>query len=344
MKNTNRFFIDAAGIFIFHFYFGILQEKVTRGKYEYEVVNDIGEKTLISEKFTYSLTLVLVLCVINYIAAWIVLRIWVKDDDNTSKVYYISVATTYLLAMVCSNMALQWVPYPTQVVGKSVKPIPVMILGVLLGKKSYPFRKYLFVLLIVIGVVFFMFKDKADVSGQSLGFGIGEILLLLSLTMDGLTGGVQVNSIYFCTYINLIFFNSQERIRAESNPSGYQMMKATNGWSIIFVSVALAATGEGLKFLEFAHRYPSIINNLLILGVTQAIGQLFLYSMVSSFGPLVVSVVTTTRKFFTVLGSVLLFGNALSSRQWIGAVFVFAGLFLDTFFSKKTPQKPSSKS
>ena len=31
------------------------------------------------------------------------------------------------------------------------------------------------------------------------------------------------------------------------------------------------------------------------------------------------------RKFFTVLASVVFFGNSLVTRQWIGTVFVFAG-------------------
>ena len=34
-----------------------------------------------------------------------------------------------------------------------------MILGVLLGRKRYPLLKYLFVLLIVIGVALFIYKD-----------------------------------------------------------------------------------------------------------------------------------------------------------------------------------------
>lgn len=78
--------------------------------------------------------------------------------------------------------------------GKAAKPIPVMILGVLVGHKSYPMKKYLFVLLIVVGVVMFMYKDqvKKTVADDSSTFGIGELLLLLSLTMDGLTGAVQV--------------------------------------------------------------------------------------------------------------------------------------------------------
>uniref|UniRef100_A0A2H1W5C7 SFRICE_029010 n=1 Tax=Spodoptera frugiperda TaxID=7108 RepID=A0A2H1W5C7_SPOFR len=98
------------------------------------------------------------------------------------------------------------------VVGKAAKPIPVMILGVLVGHKSYPMKKYLFVLLIVVGVVMFMYKDqvKKTVADDSSMFGIGELLLLLSLTMDGLTGAVQ------------------ERIKSESSPSAYAMMLNTN--------------------------------------------------------------------------------------------------------------------
>ena len=38
--------------------------------------------------------------------------------DKTSSVHYASSALTYLLAMVCSNLALQWVGYPTQVISK----------------------------------------------------------------------------------------------------------------------------------------------------------------------------------------------------------------------------------
>jgi len=58
-----------------------------------------------------------------------------QGEDGTSTLYYVMSALTYLLAMVCSNMALQFVSYPTQVIGKAGKPIPVMILGVLLGKR-----------------------------------------------------------------------------------------------------------------------------------------------------------------------------------------------------------------
>ena len=44
-------------------------------------------------------------------------------EDKTRTIYYASSALTYLLAMVCSNLALQWVGYPTQV--RKIKQIIV---------------------------------------------------------------------------------------------------------------------------------------------------------------------------------------------------------------------------
>jgi len=49
------------------------------------------------------------------------------------------------------------------------------------------------------------------------------------------------------------------------------------------------------------------------------------------------SIVTTTRKFFTVLFSVFFMGNPMQSpvRQWIATVVVFAALFADAVWGKK---------
>ena len=60
-------------------------------------------------------------------------------------------ALTYMAAMLASNEALQHVSYPTQVIGKSIKPVPVMIFGVLIAAKRYHVLKYLAILMVVIG-------------------------------------------------------------------------------------------------------------------------------------------------------------------------------------------------
>ena len=97
------------------------------------------------------MALVFVLCAVNYLYAVILSTFVLKQgEDQTKWSYYAVSSFTYLAAMVTSNKALMWVNYPTQVVGKSCKPIPVMILGVVIGRKRYPLLKYLFVLMIVL--------------------------------------------------------------------------------------------------------------------------------------------------------------------------------------------------
>ncbi len=54
-----------------------------------------------------------------------------------------------------SVRALRYVIYPIQVLAKSCKPVPVMLMGALMGKK-YPAKKYIKVALIVGGVGLFM--------------------------------------------------------------------------------------------------------------------------------------------------------------------------------------------
>lgn len=41
-----------------------------------------------------------------------------KDKNETPQTFYLLVAIFYVSAMVTSNMALHWIPYPTQVIGK----------------------------------------------------------------------------------------------------------------------------------------------------------------------------------------------------------------------------------
>lgn len=105
------------------------------------------------------------------ICSFSVMQFQSVSRDTTPQRYYIMSATTYLTAMVSSNRALQYVNYPTQVIGKSCKPIPVMILGALYARKKYPFKKYCFILTIVAGVVLFVIKDSSKVQDETSFFG-----------------------------------------------------------------------------------------------------------------------------------------------------------------------------
>ena len=65
-----------------------------------------------------------------------------------------------------------------QVLGKACKPIPVMLLGVLLAGKKYNTVKYLCILMITMGVALFMYKDKKAEGSSSVSMGAGELLVV----------------------------------------------------------------------------------------------------------------------------------------------------------------------
>lgn len=192
-----------------------------------------------------------------------------------------------------------------------------MLLGVLIGKKSYAAQKYFFVLMIVLGVGLFIFKDKYEMN-DSEELVTGSYLIGFSLLMDGLTGAVQ------------------DRLRAHAKPSWMSFMYNVNVWSSGILVTVMAASGEGRDMIQFSLRHPEIVWQITLVVFVGTIGQVFLSLMIANFGSLPLSLVTTTRKFFTVLVSVITFGNELSIRQWIAVVVIFASLLLDAVFTKKS--------
>lgn len=180
-------------------------------------------------------------------------------------------------------------------------------------------------MLVVTGVCLFMYKDKGSAK-QTENTTYGQLLLLFSLTMDGLTSTIQ------------------ERMRGEHKTKSGHMMLNMNVWSSLFSGFVILATGEIIEFINFLQRHPSAFSHIMTLSLCGALGQYFIFLTVADFGPLACSLATTTRKSFTVFTSVVFFGNSLLPRQWFAAGMVFSGLFLESFLAKKqTPKKETEK-
>ncbi|CAF4866098.1 unnamed protein product, partial [Rotaria sp. Silwood2] len=77
----------------------------------------------------------------------------------------------------------------------------------------------------------------------------------VSLVFDGLTGGIQ------------------DVIRARHNAQAYRMMYSMNIWSYLWVFILIFATGEIYGLYKFVKLYPYVMLNMLLLGLTGAVGQ-----------------------------------------------------------------------
>ena len=126
----------------------------------------------------------------------------------------------------------------------------------------------------------------------------------------------------------------QDKMRIEHKTKSGHMMLKMNIWSALFSGIVSIVSGECISFIQFLHKYPASFQQIMILSLIGALGQYFIFLTVSEFGPLACSISTTTRKCFTLVISVALFGHTLILRQWLAAVVVFVGLFLDIFYGK----------
>ena len=97
-------------------------------------------------------------------------------------------------------------------------------------------------------------------------------------------------------------------------------------------------TGSALTGIKFCLSHPDIFPKILTFTLTSGFGQIFIYFTLKQFGSLATSIITTSRKFFTILLSILLYGHSLGMIQWISVIIVFCGLSLDLFFSWKSKQ------
>jgi len=79
-----------------------------------------------------------------------------------------------------------------------------------------------------------------------------------------------------------------------------------------------------------------------MIGVSGALGQIFIYLTISLFNSYLLTVITTTRKLFSVLLSNFSFNHHFTPIQWCGAGLVmcctFAELVLGNAGKKPVPK------
>lgn len=131
--------------------------------------------------------------------------------------------------------ALKFVNFPTQVLAKSCKIIPVMLMGKIVSRSKFEFYEYLTAALISVGMLAFLLGSKSDHhTGSSITSMTGILLLAMYLVFDSFTSNWQ--SDLFKTY----------------GMSSIQMMCGVNLFSALFTAMSLAIQGGFMESFIFA--------------------------------------------------------------------------------------------
>jgi hypothetical protein len=106
-------------------------------------------------KRLHELSFLFVTSLLYTCTAWVGRYVRAETPSTIPPAQFAVLGMTSMGSTFFSVRALRYVIYPIQVLAKSCKPVPVMLMGALMGKK-YPAKKYLKVVLIVGGVCLFM--------------------------------------------------------------------------------------------------------------------------------------------------------------------------------------------
>jgi len=207
--------------------------------------------------------------------------------------------------------SLRYVSFPVQTVFKSSKIIPVMIMGKVLKGTGYPISQYVEAFFITVGVAVFSVSSKSSNSDTST-----EVIGLL----------------FMCMYICFDCFTSQWQDKlymkyGRANVDAYQMMLGVNSSAILMTTTGLIVGGDIPKIIEFFKVNPSVLQYNIITAITSATGQLFIYTTIKEFGPIVFTVIMTTRQMISICISAIVFQHPISIKALCGAVIVFGVLF-----------------
>uniref|UniRef100_A0A7S2ZJN5 Uncharacterized protein n=1 Tax=Rhodosorus marinus TaxID=101924 RepID=A0A7S2ZJN5_9RHOD len=288
--------------------YNFMQERIMTKPYEGDGDEDEEDEVF----FNNSLFLVLLNRIFASIAAVTAIlsrRAYseLKPGAPIYKFYLISISN--LLATTSQYEALKWITFPTQMLFKCAKLIPVMIMSTILTRKRYTLVDYAAAMCVGLGCLSFM---KA-----------GNITSRISNVEDNWIGialmGINIGSDSFMTAF-------QESLFVGYDLSTHNQMLYVNFCSGTIGVLVLLYDGTLLSAFRFLLTHEAIRLDVFLLALGAVSGQFFITASIKNYGAVFFATVMTVQQICSVVGSSLIFGTSISQNQVIACCIVFGAL------------------
>lgn len=309
MINKNKLSVigHSIGIYIFFIVYGIYSEKISTSSYG-------------GHKYESSLFPL----VLQSFGAYL-LSYWIMKKQNISRnladkkqnFLYFTLALCSLISTQLGYFSLNYLSYVTIIIAKSCKLIPIALMNFVIYRKTLSTRKYISIALISASVLSFVcFGSNKKINSQSTGL-MGIFVLIGSLVFDGVVNTIQDN--VFETY----------------KISSFHMMHYISYYKMI-ISLPLLFYNRSFNYtLLFVFRTPVIVMDLLLISTFNVLGQMIIFSMLQKHGSLVLTSVNITRKMFSIVASLVIFGHNIGSIE----IFSILGVLISILLEATEPKK-----
>ncbi|KAL5970262.1 Adenosine 3'-phospho 5'-phosphosulfate transporter 1 [Taenia solium] len=222
---------------------------------------------------------------------------------------YANPALSNILSSWCQYEALLFITFPTQVVSKCCKTIPVMLMGRLLYGRSYKAHEYITTAFVSIGVSVFILSSPSEHGGRAaVNSASGLILICGYIVLDSYTSTFQDN--LFRIY----------------KISPLQMMRGVCAWAVLFTITPLLADGTLFSSLRFAWDQPLFALDVVGSAVCSGFGQILIFGTIAEFGAVTFTIIMTIRQCLSILVSCLLFAHPMNVVGALGLLITFGAI------------------
>lgn len=198
------------------------------------------------------------------------------------------------LTMYCSNFALKFVNYPFMVLAKSAKIMPVVLTGWIRGVYKLTWMQIGLAFTISSGLVLFNSSKVKSFEEDSM---IGVFLVLASLFFDGFTNS-----------------QTDKNHQRKKRDFAYHTMLYNN-----LVGLAGNVTFHVFQRLFWEDQSiertmddTNLLYKVIAIGLCGAVGQIFIFLTISLHDCYKLTIITTTRKCFSVVASAFMFNHAFT--------------------------------
>jgi len=213
-----------------------------------------------------------------------------------------------LVATSLQHAAIYKMFFPAQSLMKTLKVLPVMMVGSVLRNRIYSGLDYAEGLLLTCLVAFFVWDFQinglhGDLQRETSIVGIG--MMLGYLVVDSFTSNFQDH-----------IYQTESHLEPGHMLLGMEVFSAALAWIMTLIS------GELPHAATFVHDHPEILLFLGIFAMTAAVGALACVLTVRLFGPAVFTLIMTSRAILSLLFSVILFQHNVAWEECLCLVVV----------------------
>jgi adenosine 3'-phospho 5'-phosphosulfate transporter B2 len=304
----------AGGLYSSYLTWGVLQERIITRKYGANENNEGGEK------FTDSQFLVFINRFSALIIAGCYLQMKRQPKHGCPFYKYSFCSLSNILSSWFQYEALKFVSFPTQVLAKACKVIPVMLMGKVVSGNKYPLFDWATAAQLGVGTSIFLLSNHDDSGDGSTTTFSGLLCLMGYMLFDSFTSNWQSEVFKY-------------------KMSSMEMMFGVNVFSCIFTSWSLISQGSFAVSLGFMLRHPDFTFHAIVLSACSALGQLFIYYTISEFGAVVFTIIMTTRSALAIILSCIIYGHPVNGQGAFGLLVAFSSLGLRIWYKMQQKKK-----